>query len=85
MTEEPKLPNIEKVKQTSAKVKELCQRADAGILILDDLIAQLEENIRSYGLDHYRLNKAKKLLNIESIEIHKIRTSYESGITATGS
>ncbi|PSB03984.1 hypothetical protein [Merismopedia glauca] len=66
MTEPPKLPDIEKVKQTSAKVKELCQRADARILILDDLIAQLEESIRSSPLYRYRLNKAKRLLNIES-------------------
>jgi hypothetical protein len=66
MTEEPKLPDIEKVKQTSAKVKEICRRADAGILILDDLIAQLEENIRSSPLYRYRLNKAKELLNIKS-------------------
>jgi hypothetical protein len=59
MTEKPK------VKQTSAKVKELCQRANAGILILEDLIAQLEENIRSSALYRYRLNKAKRLLNLE--------------------
>lgn len=66
MTHEPKLPNIEKVKQTSAKVKEICQRADTGISILDDLIAQLEENIRSSNLYRYRLNKAKQLPNIDS-------------------
>jgi hypothetical protein len=59
MTHGPKLPDIEKAKQTSAKVKELCQRADVGISILDDLIAQLEENIRSSPLSRYRLNKAK--------------------------
>jgi hypothetical protein len=76
MTEEPKLPDIEKVKQTSAKVKELCQRADAGILILDDLIAQLEENIRSSSLYRYRLNKAKKLLNIESTQDSASQNPY---------
>ncbi|HEY9852073.1 MULTISPECIES: hypothetical protein [Aerosakkonemataceae] len=65
MTQEPKLPDLETVKQTSAKMKEICNRADAGILVLDSLIAQLEEQIHSSPLYRYRLNRAKQLLNIK--------------------
>lgn len=66
MTQENFVPDLEKLKETSAKVREICKRADAGISILDDLIAQLEEEIRSSTLYQYRLNKAKRLLNIDT-------------------
>ncbi|HEY9694454.1 MAG TPA: hypothetical protein V6D15_19805 [Oculatellaceae cyanobacterium] len=66
MTQNQPLPNLEQVQQTSAKIKEVCQRADAGISILDDLIAQLDQQIRSAPMYSYRLNKAKHLLNIQS-------------------
>ena len=66
MTQNQPLPNLEQVKQTSTKIKEVCQRADAGISILDDLIAQLDQQIRSSPMYSYRLNKAKHLLNIQS-------------------
>ena len=74
MTHEANFPDLEKVKQTSAKMKEICNRADAGILILDSVIAQLEAQIHSSPLYRYRLNKAKQLLDIkpntpESIEV----------------
>jgi len=58
-------PDMEKIKQRAAKVQEICKRADAEILILDDLIAQLEEKIRASPLYRYRLHKAKLLLCIE--------------------
>jgi hypothetical protein len=63
MTQEAFVPDIEKIKATSAKVKVLCERMDAEILILDDIIAQLDEQIRSSPLYIYRLNKAKRLLS----------------------
>jgi len=66
MTQEKFIPNIEKIKATSAKVKKLCERMDAEILILDDIIAQLDEQNRSSPVYQYRLNKAKRLLKIES-------------------
>lgn len=56
--------DLEKVKQTSAKIKEVCQRSNAGIAILDELISQLETQIHSSSLYRYRLKKAKDLLNI---------------------
>lgn len=66
MTQNQPIPNLEQVQQTSARIKEVCQRADAGISILDDLIAQLDQQIRSSPMYSYRLNKAKHLLNIKS-------------------
>jgi hypothetical protein len=39
MTQQPFIPDIEKIKATSAKVEKLCDRMDAEILILDDIIA----------------------------------------------
>jgi hypothetical protein len=62
MTEQRQLPDIEKVKQTSTKIREICKRADANILILDDIIAQLEESIRSSPVYQYRLKRAKQLV-----------------------
>ena len=62
MSQIPPSPSLEKVKQRAAKVQEICRRADAEILILDELIAQLEAENRSSLLYVYRLNKAKHLL-----------------------
>ena len=67
MTQEKFTPDIEQVKKTSLKFQALCQRMDAEILILDDIIAQLEEQNRSSPLYKYRLNKAKRLLNNKPI------------------
>lgn len=57
-------PDLQKVKQTSAKIQEVCKRADAGISILDDLISQLETQINASPLYRYRIKKAKDLLTI---------------------
>lgn len=78
MTEQRQPPDIEKVKQTSAKIREICKRADANILILDDLIAQLEENIRSSPVYQYRLKRAKQLLNFPENQLQKIETQQET-------
>ncbi len=63
MTQEQFTPDIEQVKKTSLKFQELFKRMDAEILILDDIIAQLDEQNRASPLYIYRLNKAKRLLN----------------------
>ena len=55
MTEQRQPPSIEKVKERSVKIQEICKRADANILILDYIIAQLEEGIRQQPLNRYRL------------------------------
>jgi hypothetical protein len=64
MTQQLPLPDLETARQRSAKVQKVCKRADAGILVLDDLIAHLEQDIRSSSLYRYRLNKAKHLLSL---------------------
>jgi ABC-type branched-subunit amino acid transport system ATPase component len=56
------LPSLEQVQQRSLKVQAICRRADAEILILDELIAQVESENRSSRVNLYRLNKAKHLL-----------------------
>lgn len=66
MTPEKFTPDIEQVKKTSLKFQELFKRMDAEIMILDDIIAQLEEQNRASPLYQYRLNKAKRLLNRET-------------------
>lgn len=78
MTEQRQPPDIEKVKQTSAKIQEICKRADANILILDDIIAQLEENIRSSPVYQYRLKRAKQLLNFPEDHSEKMETHQET-------
>ena len=62
MNQTPLTPSLEKVKQRANKVQNICQRADAEILILDELIAKLETQNRSSKPYLYRLNKAKYLL-----------------------
>lgn len=64
MNQQPYPLSLERVKQRAVKVQEICQQADANILILDEIIAQLEEQIHHSSLSRYRLNKAKKLLKL---------------------
>ena len=51
MTQIPVTPSLEKVKQRAAKIQKICQRADAEILILDELIAQLEATVQEIKKD----------------------------------
>ena len=78
MTDKPQPPDIEKVKQRSAKIREICKRADANILILDDIIAQLEQDNRSSPVYQYRLKRAKQLLNFPQQQSEKIETDRET-------
>lgn len=65
MTEQPQPPDLQKVKQWSAKMQEICDRWDALIAVTDDMIIELEEQIRQQPDRIYRLNKAKRLLNLD--------------------
>ena len=56
-------PNSEQIQATSNKVSLLCQKIDAEIIILDDIIAQLETNFQASKLYQHRLNKAKSYRN----------------------
>lgn len=74
MTEQWQPPSLEKVKQRAAKMQEINKRWDAHILVLDDMIAELEAEIRQQLPYRHRLEKAKRLLNLheeksETVEI----------------
>ncbi|MFM7579115.1 MAG: hypothetical protein ACKO5Q_19550 [Microcystaceae cyanobacterium] len=56
-------PSLERIQQRSLKVQAICRRADAEIVILDELIAQVEAENRASRVNLYRLNKAKHLLD----------------------
>lgn len=57
MTQKSSLPNPEKVEQTVAKMREVCRKFDNLNLALDELIAQVELDIRNSPLIAYRLGK----------------------------
>lgn len=77
MTEQRQLPDIEKVKKTSTKIQAICNRVDANILILDEIIAQLEEGIRQQPIYRYRLKRAKGLLNLNQEKLEVIETHQD--------
>ena len=57
MTQQPQLPEPEKVKQTVTKMREVCREFDSLNFALDELIAQIEADIRNSPLTAYRLGK----------------------------
>ncbi|MDF0552690.1 hypothetical protein [Kamptonema sp. UHCC 0994] len=59
MTQQPQLPDPEKVKQTVAKMREVCRQFDSLNFALDELIALIEADIRNSPLTAYRLGKIK--------------------------
>lgn len=61
MTQQLPLPNPEKVKQTVAKMREVCHQFDALNLALDELIAKIEADIRNSSLTAYRRGKIKSV------------------------
>lgn len=56
-------PALKTVQERASRVQQICQRADAGIVLLDDLIGTLEEDARTSSLYQYRLQKAGKVLD----------------------
>lgn len=61
MTQKNQLPDPEKVKQTVAKMREVCRQFDSLNLALDELIAQIEADIRRSPLTTYRLGKIQRV------------------------
>jgi hypothetical protein len=57
MTQKPPLPDREKVKQTVAQMREVCRQFDNLNLAFDELIAQIEADIRKSPLTAYPLGK----------------------------
>ncbi len=62
MTQQPQPPDLEKVKQTAARMREICLMFDAQIMLLDELIAQVEAENRNNPINVYRREKGKRLL-----------------------
>lgn len=62
MTQQPQPPDLEKVKQTAAKLREICTMFDVQIMVLDELIAQVEAENRNNPINVYRREKGKRLL-----------------------
>lgn len=65
MTQQPPLPDPEKVKQTVTRMREVCRQFDNLNLALDELIAQIETDIRNSSLTAYRLGKMKPIIKSE--------------------
>ncbi|MGL5033443.1 MAG: hypothetical protein ACRC6M_06540 [Microcystaceae cyanobacterium] len=63
MTRSTFSPSPEQIQTTSKKVNLLCQKIDAEIIILDDIIAKIEVDLHASKLYQYRLNKAKSYRN----------------------
>ena len=57
MRQKPSLPNPEKVQQTVTKMREVCRQFDHLNLSLDELMAQIELDMRNSPLTAYRLGK----------------------------
>ena len=78
MTKNHQLPDLETVKARSAKIQAICKRADANILVLDEIIAMLDENIRSSPVYQSRLRRAKRLLNFPEDDLGKAEATGDS-------
>jgi uncharacterized protein (UPF0210 family) len=61
MTEQPKLPDPEKVKKTVAMLRDSNHQLEAVALEIEELIAMVEVEIRNSPINVYRREKAKRL------------------------
>lgn len=56
-----KTPDIDKVKLTAAKMRDICTMFDAQIIVLDELIAQVEAENRNHPLKIRTKEKAGQM------------------------
>lgn len=77
----PPLPDPEKVKQTVARMCEVCRRFDALNLALDELTAQIDADIRNSPLTAYRLGRVKSVASLLSRKCRYIQTQYSLVLT----
>ena len=61
MTEQPKLPDPEKVKKTVAMLRESNHQLEAVALEIDELIAMVEADIRNSPINVHGRQRAKRL------------------------
>ena len=64
MNQPLQFPDLEKVKQRAARMREICLMFDAQIMILDELIAQVEAENRNNLINVYRREKGRLLENL---------------------
>lgn len=62
MMNQSKIPNAEVRLHSATKMRDLCKRIDTNLLDLDELISQLETDIRKSSLTAYRLGKSQKTI-----------------------
>ena len=63
MTEKLSPPQPDKIQKTVTKMRQVCRELDNLNLALDELIAQVESEIRNSSLTSYRLGKKVSLKN----------------------
>lgn len=63
MMNQPQIPDAQERLHSASKMRELGKRIDNNLLDLDELIAQLESDIRNSSLMAYRLGKLQKINN----------------------
>ena len=61
MTEQPKLPDLEKVKKTVAMLRQSNHQLEAVALEIDELIAMVEVEIRTSPINVHRRKRGKPL------------------------
>ena len=72
MSQKSPLPHPEKVQQTVTKMRDVCRQFDHLNLVLDELISQIDLDIRNSPLTAYRLGKKlpiKKSIGCSSFEV----------------
>jgi hypothetical protein len=62
MTQVKKTPDPEKFKRATTRLHETCKQLDALDVLLDDLEAKVEADVRRSPLTQYRLRRAKQAL-----------------------
>jgi len=66
MSQMDKLPSLHNIKKRAEKMQKDCQKWDALISITDDLISQLEGEIRQQPNYIYRITKANNSLKLSN-------------------
>ncbi len=59
MTKKPTPPDLETIKARGVKIQEICKRMDANILVLDEILAMLEEQKRASPYIPSTIKKSK--------------------------
>jgi ribosomal protein L29 len=72
MAQLPPPQSLETVKRRAAKIQDICVRADAGIAMLDQVIAQLEQDLQASKLNQFHLRRKKQILQAQVTETESV-------------